>query len=77
MCACGHYDHCCIEILAQWQDGFATAAHYGRDRTGPEITKAEKFFQEFGSLQFKSCPPHCNRLHIEIGYDDCTVESVL
>jgi hypothetical protein len=30
------------------------ATHYGRDRTGPEITKAEEFFKEFGSLRFKS-----------------------
>jgi hypothetical protein len=33
---------------------FTAAAHNGRDRTGPEITKAEKFFKESGSQRFKS-----------------------
>src|SRR5438067_13684643 len=33
---------------------FTAAPHYGRDRTGPEIAKAEKFFQKSGSLRFKS-----------------------
>ena len=33
---------------------FTAAAHYGRDRTGTQITKAEEFFKEFGSLRFQS-----------------------
>jgi len=33
---------------------FTAAAHYRRDRTGPEITKAGKFFKQSGSLRFKS-----------------------
>src|ERR1700722_7607768 len=34
--------------------GFPAAAHHGRDGPRPEITKAEEFFKEFGSLRFKS-----------------------
>jgi hypothetical protein len=31
--------------------GWLTAAtHYGCDRTGPQVAKAEEFFQEFGSI---------------------------
>ena len=43
---------------------FTAAAHYSRDRTGPQITKAEELFKDFGSLLFKSfeCIRHGNHL---------------
>src|SRR6267154_471052 len=35
--------------------GWLTAAtHYGCDRTGPQVAKAEELFQEFGSIRFQS-----------------------
>jgi ABC-type enterobactin transport system permease subunit len=33
---------------------FTAAAHYGRDRTRPQIAQAEEFFKESGSLRFKT-----------------------
>ena len=36
-----------LGAMARW---LTAATHYGCDRTGPEVAKAEEIFKEFGSI---------------------------